>query len=91
MAEKTKEQLERENQILQDKLSKTSAKLKAVEATRPKNAKPIVELDGKHYEVIGGERTQKKVLTRDELAKDTQRCRQLLAKGSDLLREIASK
>lgn len=73
---------------LKAQLKKTTEALRVAEATRPKNAKPIVELEGEHFEVLGGERRDGKATTRDELAKDLERCAELRRMGSGLFRKV---
>ena len=85
---KTIEQLEQENKKLREQTKGLSKKLAVQEATAPKDAKPTIEVDGEHYQVRSGERTKKGVTTREELAKDIKRCRELIAAGSGLLKKV---
>lgn len=73
---------------LKAQLKATTEALKVAEATKPKNAKPTVEVEGAHFEVVSGERRNGKVTTRDELAKDLERCAELVRMGSGLLRKV---
>jgi seryl-tRNA synthetase len=73
---------------LKAQLQSTTEALKVAEKTAPKTAKPVVKLGDAYYQVVGGERRNGKVISRDELAKDTARCAELMAMGSGLLRKV---
>lgn len=88
MSDKNKEQLAEENKALREKLAKSQEALKVAEATKGKNAKPVVKVGGDHYEVVGGELLNGKRTTRDELAANEKRCTELVAAGSGLLRKV---
>ena len=77
-----------ETEKLKQQVEELTKALKVAEATKPKNAKPIVNIDGVAYEVVGGEKTQKGDVSREDLAKDQKRCAELVAKGSGLLRKV---
>jgi hypothetical protein len=85
---KTIDQLEQENAKLKQQTKELSKKLSVVEATKPANAKPIVEVGGKSYQVVSGLRTKKGDITRAALAADEKLCKELVAAGSGLLREV---
>ncbi len=91
MSEKTKEQLSEENSKLRKALAETTERLKVSEATRGKTAKPVVKIDNEHYEVVGGLANSQGSISREELAKDEAKCRQLIANGSELLRKVKTK
>lgn len=98
MSENTKEtkaadtksiaQLEKENKELQRRLAQSQEALKVAEATKGKGAKPVVKLGADHYEVVGGELLNGKRCTREELAKNEARLKELHAAGSGLLRKV---
>lgn len=88
MSDKTKDELVEENAKLKQQIRATTEKLKVAEATKPKNAKPVVRIGGKHYEVRGGIATATGSISRDELAKNEKLCIELINKGSELLREV---
>lgn len=91
MSEKTKDELQQENAKLRKQLEATTEKLQVAEATKGKNAKPVVKIGSKHYEVVSGVATASGRITRDELAKDEKKCAELINKGSELLREVKTK
>lgn len=82
------EQLEAELKKTKDRLAKSEKQVKVLEAVRPKNAKPTVEVNGKHYQVLCGERTASGVVTAAELAENKKRCAQLVEQGSGILKLI---
>ena len=53
---KTLEQLEAENRKQREIIKQQATALKVAEATAPKNAKPIVTIDGEPYKLLAGER-----------------------------------
>jgi hypothetical protein len=75
-------------ETLKKQVSKLTNELKVAEAQKPKNAKPVVTIDGENYVVVAGERRNEKVGTAQELADNEARCRELIASGSGLLRKL---
>lgn len=85
------EQLAKENAKLKAQLEATTEKLKVAEATKGKNAKPVVKIGSKHYEVVSGISNAQGSINRQQLAENIELCTELVAKGSGLLREVKTK
>lgn len=73
---------------LKGQVAELTTQLKVAEATKPKNAKPVVHIDGTAYVVVGGERNANGTCSAQELAENKERCAQLVRKGSGLLRKV---
>lgn len=88
MAAKTLEQLEAEVRKQREIIKQQATALKVAEATAPKKAKPVVVIDGEHYVVLSGERTSRGITTREELAKNPGRLKELKNAGSGILEKV---
>jgi cell division septum initiation protein DivIVA len=85
---KSNEQLLEENKALREQVAELTEQLKVAEATKPRDAKPVIKIGNRHYEVVSGIRTNAAVLTPQQLAADIARCTTLVEQKSGLLREI---
>lgn len=85
---KTLEQLEAENRKQREIIKQQATALKVAEATAPKNAKPVVTIDGEPYKLLAGERTARGITPLADLAKDTKRLRELKEAGSGILEKV---
>jgi hypothetical protein len=90
-AEETIARLKAENAELRGTVKDQAEELQVAEATKPKNAKPVISNGGERYTVDHGVRIKTKTYTRDELAKDQALCAQLIAKGSTAFTKLALK
>lgn len=88
---KSLEQLEKENKQQRAMLKELTQELKVANAVAPKNAKPVVTLDGEPYRLRAGERTARGITSLADLAKDTRRLKELRDAGSDLLEKVIIK
>jgi hypothetical protein len=81
--------VEKENAKLKGKVKDLNEELQVKEATAPKDALPIVKVDGKFYQFVSRKfKPGKEVVTCEDAAKNADLCAALVAKGSGVLVEV---
>jgi len=77
---------------LKEKLEQATAELKVAEATKAKNAKPVVKVGNDHYVVRSGViGPNGQAISREDLAKDTKLCAKMIAGGSSIFKKVQTK